>query len=148
MYTTMHFCAILLVPSCRATRKRQEGWDTAKLPKPRQGKSRDRGRVRTTDLPVYFESEGRWFKPDLRLFTPLSKFGQSGSIPALVLPSGGMAVRLRKGDSGCRIPIDEDGKSIQNRNKSGCGRDMELVHCNNSEVPTPPNTRSGNLDRN
>ncbi|KAG5454445.1 Heteroproteinous nuclear ribonucleoprotein L, partial [Clonorchis sinensis] len=30
-----------------------EGWDTARLPKPRQGKSRGRaGRVRTTDLPV------------------------------------------------------------------------------------------------
>ncbi|KER26706.1 hypothetical protein T265_06072 [Opisthorchis viverrini] len=41
----------LPVPSCHATRRKHEGWDTAGLPKPRQGKSRDRGRVRTTDLP-------------------------------------------------------------------------------------------------
>ncbi|KER25293.1 LOW QUALITY PROTEIN: hypothetical protein T265_14240 [Opisthorchis viverrini] len=40
------------VPSCHATLKEHEGWDTARLPKPRQGKSRGRGRVRTTDLPV------------------------------------------------------------------------------------------------
>ncbi|KER20313.1 hypothetical protein T265_11120 [Opisthorchis viverrini] len=35
-----------------ATGRRHEGWDTARLPKPRQGKSRGRGRVRTTDLLV------------------------------------------------------------------------------------------------
>ncbi|KER29240.1 hypothetical protein T265_04087 [Opisthorchis viverrini] len=33
-------------------KKEHEGWDTARLPKPRQGKSRDRGRVRTTDLSI------------------------------------------------------------------------------------------------
>ncbi|KAG5448286.1 hypothetical protein CSKR_110463, partial [Clonorchis sinensis] len=42
----------LSVPSCRATRRKHEGWDTVMLPKPRQGKSRGRGRVRTTSLPV------------------------------------------------------------------------------------------------
>ncbi|KAG5450325.1 Sorting nexin-1 [Clonorchis sinensis] len=42
----------LSVPNCHATRRLHEGWDTARLPKPRQGKSRGRGRVRTTDLPV------------------------------------------------------------------------------------------------
>ncbi|KAG5445970.1 hypothetical protein CSKR_103056 [Clonorchis sinensis] len=34
---------------CFATQKKHEGWDTARLPKPRQGKSRGRGRARTTD---------------------------------------------------------------------------------------------------
>ncbi|KER29684.1 hypothetical protein T265_13328 [Opisthorchis viverrini] len=41
-----------LVPSCHATRRKHEGWETARLPKPRQGKSRVGGRIRTTDLPV------------------------------------------------------------------------------------------------
>ncbi|KAG5441692.1 hypothetical protein CSKR_103172 [Clonorchis sinensis] len=36
---------------CHATRRKHEGWDTARLPKPRQGKSRGRGRIRTTNLP-------------------------------------------------------------------------------------------------
>ncbi|KER19713.1 LOW QUALITY PROTEIN: hypothetical protein T265_15468 [Opisthorchis viverrini] len=35
---------------CHATLRLHEGWDTARLPKPRQGKSRGRGQVRTTDL--------------------------------------------------------------------------------------------------
>ncbi|GAA50091.1 hypothetical protein CLF_104061, partial [Clonorchis sinensis] len=55
----------LSVPNCHATQRKHEGWATARLPKPRQGKSRDGG--------------------------------QPGSIPALVLPSGGMATRHRKG---------------------------------------------------
>ncbi|KAG5453508.1 ELMO domain-containing protein 3 [Clonorchis sinensis] len=42
-------CSTLWVPSCHA---KHEGWDTARLPKPRQGKSRGRGRIRSTDLPV------------------------------------------------------------------------------------------------
>ncbi|KAG5455021.1 Neuron navigator 2, partial [Clonorchis sinensis] len=42
----------LPVPNCHATRGKHEGWDTARMPKPRQGKSRCRGGVRTTDLPV------------------------------------------------------------------------------------------------
>ncbi|KAG5451561.1 Desumoylating isopeptidase 2 [Clonorchis sinensis] len=45
-------CSHLSVPSCHATQRKHEGWDTAKLPKPRQGKSKGRGRFRTTDLPV------------------------------------------------------------------------------------------------
>ncbi|GAA52772.1 hypothetical protein CLF_108784 [Clonorchis sinensis] len=40
----------LSAPNCHATRGKHEGWDTAKLPKRRQGKSRCRGRIRTTDL--------------------------------------------------------------------------------------------------
>ncbi|KER26341.1 hypothetical protein T265_06388 [Opisthorchis viverrini] len=47
-----HFSYTILMPSCHATRRKHEGWDTARLPKPRQGKSRGSGRVRTTDLPV------------------------------------------------------------------------------------------------
>ncbi|KER27715.1 hypothetical protein T265_05274 [Opisthorchis viverrini] len=43
-------CTTLPVPSCHATRKKHEGWDTARLPKPRQGKSSGGGRIRTTDL--------------------------------------------------------------------------------------------------
>ncbi|KER28586.1 hypothetical protein T265_13551, partial [Opisthorchis viverrini] len=45
-------CSTPSVPNCHATRSRHEGWDTARLPKPRQGKSGGRGRVRATDLPV------------------------------------------------------------------------------------------------
>ncbi|KER20277.1 hypothetical protein T265_15357, partial [Opisthorchis viverrini] len=44
-------CTTLSAPRCHATRK-YEGWDTTRLPKPRQGKSRGRGQVRTTELPV------------------------------------------------------------------------------------------------
>ncbi|KER25995.1 hypothetical protein T265_06685 [Opisthorchis viverrini] len=42
----------LPVPSCHVNRRKHEGWDTARLPKPRQGKSSGGGRIRTTDLPV------------------------------------------------------------------------------------------------
>ncbi|KAG5442130.1 hypothetical protein CSKR_111477, partial [Clonorchis sinensis] len=45
-------CSTLSVPSCHTTRRLHEGWDTARLAKPRQGNSRGRGRLRTTDLPV------------------------------------------------------------------------------------------------
>ncbi|KAG5448238.1 hypothetical protein CSKR_105737 [Clonorchis sinensis] len=51
---TLHFVGAkrtFPVPSCHATQRKHEGWDTARVPKPRQGKSRGRGRVRTTDLP-------------------------------------------------------------------------------------------------
>ncbi|KER26278.1 hypothetical protein T265_14040, partial [Opisthorchis viverrini] len=40
----------LSVPNCRATRRKHEDWATTRLPKPSQGKSRGKGRVRTTDL--------------------------------------------------------------------------------------------------
>ncbi|KER28433.1 hypothetical protein T265_04741 [Opisthorchis viverrini] len=45
-------CSTLPVPNCHATRRKHEGWDTARLPKPRQGKSSGGGRIRTMDLPV------------------------------------------------------------------------------------------------
>ncbi|GAA53399.1 hypothetical protein CLF_110145 [Clonorchis sinensis] len=45
-------CSTLSVPNCHATRRLHEDWDTARLSKPRQGKSRGRGRIRTTDLPA------------------------------------------------------------------------------------------------
>ncbi|GAA53505.1 hypothetical protein CLF_110393 [Clonorchis sinensis] len=44
-------CSILSVPNCHATRRNHEGWDTARLPKFRQKKSKGRGRIRTMDLP-------------------------------------------------------------------------------------------------
>ncbi|KAG5443950.1 hypothetical protein CSKR_113806 [Clonorchis sinensis] len=53
-------CSTLPVPSCHATRGKHEGWDTARLPKPRQGKSRCRGRVRTTNLPAISPPNNNW----------------------------------------------------------------------------------------
>ncbi|KER28782.1 hypothetical protein T265_04473 [Opisthorchis viverrini] len=50
-------CNTLSVPNCHATRRKHESCDTARLPKPRQGKSRGRDRVRTTDLPLSSRSE-------------------------------------------------------------------------------------------
>ncbi|KER23685.1 hypothetical protein T265_08492 [Opisthorchis viverrini] len=44
-------CSTLLVPSFHATRRGHEDWDTHRLPKPIQRKSRGRGRVRTMNLP-------------------------------------------------------------------------------------------------
>ncbi|KER31690.1 hypothetical protein T265_02190 [Opisthorchis viverrini] len=43
-------CNALSVPSCHATQRKHEGWDTARLPKSRQRKSRAGGRILTTDL--------------------------------------------------------------------------------------------------
>ncbi|KER31966.1 hypothetical protein T265_01899 [Opisthorchis viverrini] len=40
-------CSALSVPSCHATRRKHEGWDTVRLPKPRQGKSSGGGGGRT-----------------------------------------------------------------------------------------------------
>ncbi|KAG5452893.1 hypothetical protein CSKR_107438 [Clonorchis sinensis] len=40
--------------------------------------------------------EGPRFEPDLYLSIPLPRLGQPGSIPALVFPSGDVAVRHRK----------------------------------------------------
>ncbi|KER24479.1 hypothetical protein T265_07846 [Opisthorchis viverrini] len=136
-----------------------EGCDTARLAKPRQGKSSGRGRVRTTDLPIeqysqleelviaaldYYDTYdrkffrilqrnmlhggrlmfqlfsphscafiwARWLKwlepesadrkvrgsnPTSATRLPLFRLGQPGSISALVLPSGSMAARHRKG---------------------------------------------------
>ncbi|KER29172.1 hypothetical protein T265_04175 [Opisthorchis viverrini] len=45
-------CNTLSVSSCHSTRRKHEDWDTARLPKPRQGMSSGGGRIRTTDLPV------------------------------------------------------------------------------------------------
>ncbi|KAG5447473.1 hypothetical protein CSKR_107520 [Clonorchis sinensis] len=145
---TSFSCSTLSVPNCHPTRRKHEGWDIARLPKPRQGKSRGRGRVPTMDLPRfirnafilnaegYFISDGvipqlarfrrlsvqtywsagtlefwprggmaqrlerefidrkvRGSNPTSASRFPLSMFGQTVSIPALVLPSGGMAVR-------------------------------------------------------
>ncbi|KER22035.1 hypothetical protein T265_09787 [Opisthorchis viverrini] len=45
-------CNSISMSNCHATQRKHEGWGTARSPKPRQGKSRGRGRVRTTDLSV------------------------------------------------------------------------------------------------
>ncbi|KER32359.1 LOW QUALITY PROTEIN: hypothetical protein T265_12820 [Opisthorchis viverrini] len=45
-------CSFLSVADCHAARKKHEGWDTARLPKPRQGKSRGRGQVRNMGFSV------------------------------------------------------------------------------------------------
>ncbi|KAG5444114.1 hypothetical protein CSKR_101599 [Clonorchis sinensis] len=172
-------CSTLSVPSCHAIRRKHEGWDIARLPKPRQGKSRGRGRVLNTELNIrnrsyivnlsvtsiqhraerkelceaddhlqcgvhiltsvncgvrgcescpgfpdprsYLVSSQftgtyttRWLKWLEREFNdrkvrgskptsasasrlPLSRLGQPDIIPALVLPSGGVAARHRKG---------------------------------------------------
>ncbi|KAG5452645.1 hypothetical protein CSKR_114247 [Clonorchis sinensis] len=52
MMISLFSCNTLPVPSCHATRRTHEGWDSARSPKPKQGKSRGRGGVRTTDIPV------------------------------------------------------------------------------------------------
>ncbi|KER27264.1 hypothetical protein T265_05668 [Opisthorchis viverrini] len=48
-----------------------EGWDTARSPRPRQGKSRGRGRIRTTDLPASkFALLTTWaISPPVKMFT-------------------------------------------------------------------------------
>ncbi|KAG5453481.1 hypothetical protein CSKR_114249 [Clonorchis sinensis] len=53
----VHHCNTLSVPSCHATRRKHEGWDTARLSRPRQRKSRGRVGVQTTDLPYIFIKE-------------------------------------------------------------------------------------------
>ncbi|KER26681.1 hypothetical protein T265_06115 [Opisthorchis viverrini] len=63
------------VPSCDATRSKHGDGDTARLPKPRHEKSRGGGQVRTTNF----------------------RLGQPGTIPDLMLLTGGMAGRHRKG---------------------------------------------------
>ncbi|KER29677.1 hypothetical protein T265_03778 [Opisthorchis viverrini] len=50
-------CNTLPVPSCHAIRRKQEGWDTARLSKPRQGKSTGGGLVRSTDPPSGTKAE-------------------------------------------------------------------------------------------
>ncbi|KAG5448122.1 hypothetical protein CSKR_106379 [Clonorchis sinensis] len=45
-------CITLSVSNCHATRRKHEGWDTTRSPKPRQEKSRCRGWVRTKDIPA------------------------------------------------------------------------------------------------
>ncbi|KAG5442201.1 hypothetical protein CSKR_100215 [Clonorchis sinensis] len=46
MSTNFFSCSTLSVSSCHTTRRKHDGWDTAKLPKARTWKSRGRGRVR------------------------------------------------------------------------------------------------------
>ncbi|KAG5454455.1 hypothetical protein CSKR_113121 [Clonorchis sinensis] len=91
----------------------QEGWDTARLPKPRQGKSRGRaGRVRTTDLPAtVINIQTVTIQPNC----PAAELAnqsraawatwQYPSPPAAHL--GGMAVRRRKGATDELMSFDD-----------------------------------------
>ncbi|KER26335.1 hypothetical protein T265_06385 [Opisthorchis viverrini] len=99
------------------TRRKHEGWDTARFLEHRQGNSRDRGRrnPRVSFNPIFYlnttlhvadiiksswnpiEHPVRGSNPTSTSRLPLSRLGQPGSILALVKPSGGVAVRPRKG---------------------------------------------------
>ncbi|KAG5441732.1 hypothetical protein CSKR_110668 [Clonorchis sinensis] len=89
-------CSTLPMPSYHATRRKHEGWDTARLPKPRQGKSRGRGRFRTTNL-LFTDRKLLGSNPTSAYRLLLSRLGQLGSIPVLASLSVGMAVRYRNG---------------------------------------------------
>ncbi|KER22344.1 hypothetical protein T265_14879, partial [Opisthorchis viverrini] len=56
-------------------------------------------------LDVLGEMAQVWFESDLRHSIPPSRLGQLGSIPALVLPSGGMEARHRKGATAERLDV-------------------------------------------
>ncbi|KAG5445326.1 hypothetical protein CSKR_105808 [Clonorchis sinensis] len=60
-----------------------------------------------------------WFESNIRLSISLYTFGELGSIPALVLPLGGMAAKHRKGVRAEQLFLGEMGKKIQKppRNK-------------------------------
>ncbi|KAG5441227.1 hypothetical protein CSKR_102438 [Clonorchis sinensis] len=112
-------CSTLSVPNCHATQRKHEGWDTARLPKPRQGKSRGRaGRVRTMDLLVCGSNP---IRSASRL--PLSRLGQPDSIPVLVLPSGGVTARHRKGAAAERFTIPKDLATGVLSSPGCCGRE-------------------------
>ncbi|KER26486.1 hypothetical protein T265_13986, partial [Opisthorchis viverrini] len=81
--TTLMPFNTLPVPSCYATLRKHEGWGVAGLPKPREGKSRGRGRVRTTDLPI----------------SKFALLGQPRGISASMFPSSDVAARLQLNDT-------------------------------------------------
>ncbi|GAA55189.1 hypothetical protein CLF_107108 [Clonorchis sinensis] len=49
-------CSTLPMPSYHATRRKHEGWDTARLPKPRQGKSRGRDKQKPAATSAHYSS--------------------------------------------------------------------------------------------
>ncbi|KER20932.1 hypothetical protein T265_10620 [Opisthorchis viverrini] len=128
----------LSVPSCHATRRKQEGWDTARLSKPRQGKSRGRGRIRTTDLPV-----SKFALLPLGPSRPMGRHPRPGQnvacassvpfIPKVV--NGGIA-----GIVGvtCVFPIDLVKTRLQNQQE---GSRMYKNFCNTLSVPSRHATR-------
>ncbi|KER22025.1 hypothetical protein T265_09779 [Opisthorchis viverrini] len=74
----LHLCGmidILSVYSCYVTRRKYEDWDTARLSKPRQRKSRGKGQVRNTDHPV-----------NVTPFRCLAAMSLEGSTRAGILP--------------------------------------------------------------
>ncbi|KAG5452745.1 hypothetical protein CSKR_202287 [Clonorchis sinensis] len=76
----------LSVSNCHATRRLHEGWDTARLPNPRQGKSRGRGRVQTTDLPCPGGSPQTKNSSAVALFQCLTAMPPKGCTRAGILP--------------------------------------------------------------
>ncbi|KAG5452842.1 hypothetical protein CSKR_108992 [Clonorchis sinensis] len=115
--------------SCHATQRKHEGWDTARLPKPRQGKSRGRGRVRTTDLPSFSTSNDNpevftllvHEVPDQKVCGSnptsayrllLSRLRRTDNISAFVLPWGDTLARHRKGVTPERLTIEQGSKTL------------------------------------
>ncbi|KAG5442242.1 hypothetical protein CSKR_100174, partial [Clonorchis sinensis] len=83
----------------------------------------------------------------------LSRLEQPGSIPALVLPSGGMAARHRKGATADMTSVFTTDVSLpykhdcEEKNKSGRGRDVVLAYYNHSKYPSPGATMTLTIDR-
>ncbi|KAG5442615.1 Peptidase inhibitor 16 [Clonorchis sinensis] len=89
-------CSTVSVPNRHATKRKHEGWDTRILP---GCPSLDRGSRETEAVArarIYWP-EGSWFKPDICISISLFRLGQPGSIPAPMLPSGGMAPGHQRG---------------------------------------------------
>ncbi|KAG5441927.1 NADH dehydrogenase [ubiquinone] 1 alpha subcomplex assembly factor 5 [Clonorchis sinensis] len=83
-------CNTLPVPSCHAARRKHESWDTARLPKPRQGKSKGRGWVRTTELAV-----GKFALQPLEPSRPANQCSQSADVPTGSITSDEEALPFR-----------------------------------------------------
>ncbi|KER32223.1 hypothetical protein T265_12825, partial [Opisthorchis viverrini] len=58
---------------------------------------------------------------------PLSRLGQPGSNPALVLPSGGMAARHRKGVTATYLPISKDNFYVELNGMTKCTVNREIL---------------------
>ncbi|KAG5452112.1 hypothetical protein CSKR_107910 [Clonorchis sinensis] len=99
-------CSTLSVPSCHATRRKHEGWDTASLPQPRQ-------RLLLCPVITVIDSKTSVFNTDV------------------VLPYNHKSLY-----------------SLTINNKSGWSMNPVPACHNHSEGLTPPDTHSGNLDKN
>ncbi|KAG5441065.1 hypothetical protein CSKR_105653 [Clonorchis sinensis] len=95
------------------------------------------GQHRVNERPKWLEREltdrkVRGSNPTSASRLPLSRLGQPGSIPALVQPSGGMAVRHRKGATAERLIYPDDNFSQRRICSNSYPRILE---------PTPPTLR-------